>query len=174
MKKQTRKNKALILIDMQDFFLKKFVPSIKKNLIHNQTILIDKCIKNKIPIIVLEYKCRGIFRGETIPQLKKKVKPMLKEIIIKESNSGFTDTKLDTILKDLKVKEVILAGINANGCIQDTAIGALHRGYKVTTSFGVIANLSRKDLDLSKRNKDWFMNNTTFFEDVENLVNHLK
>ena len=168
------KNKALVLIDMQDFFLKNFVPSVKKKLIHNQTVLIDLCVKNNIPIIVLEYKCRGIFRGETILQLKKKIKPILKEVIIKESNSGFTDTNLNTVLKDLKTKEVILAGINANGCIQDTAIGALYRGYKVTTSLGVIANLSRKDLDLSKRNKNWFMDNTNFFETVEDLINYLK
>jgi nicotinamidase-related amidase len=173
MSEKRRKNKALILIDMQDFFLKKFVPSIRKNLIQNHSVLIDLCIKKDIPIIVLEYKCRGNLKGETISQLKKKIKDVLKKVIIKENNSGFTKTKLDMVLKDLKIDEVILAGINANGCIQDTAIGALHRGYDVTTSLGIMASSSRKDLDLSKKNKDWFVNNTTFFKDFKNLTKYL-
>ena len=173
MSEKRRKNKALIIIDMQDFFLKKFVSNIKESLVLNQSILIDLCVKKNIPIIILEYKCKGILRGETIPQLKKKTKYALKEVVVKENNSGFTNTRLDMILKDLKINEVILAGINANGCIQDTAIGALHRGYKVTTSLGVMASSSRKDLDLSKKNKDWFIDNTIFFENLKDLIKYL-
>jgi nicotinamidase-related amidase len=173
MSEKRRKNKALIIIDMQDFFLKKFVSNIKKSLVRNQGVLIDLCVKKNIPIIILEYKCKGILRGKTISQLKKKTKYALKEVIIKENNSGFTNTRLDIVLKDLKINEVILAGINANGCIQDTAIGALHRKYKVITSLGVMASSSRKDLDLSKKNKDWFIDNTIFFENLKDLIKYL-
>ena len=173
MSEKRRKNKALIIIDMQDFFLKKFVSNIKKSLVRNQGVLIDLCVKKNIPIIILEYKCKGILRGKTISQLKKKTKYALKEVIIKENNSGFTNTRLDIVLKDLKINEVILAGINSNGCIQDTAIGALHRKYKVITSLGVMASSSRKDLDLSKKNKDWFIDNTIFFENLKDLIKYL-
>ncbi len=164
---------AVILVDMQDFFLKNFLPSIKKNLIENQLRVIDICVKKKIPFIILEYKCRGVFRGSLIQDLDKKIQNVHKEVVVKEHNSGFTKTKLDSILKQLRVKKLLIMGVNANGCVQDTAIGAFGRGFKVVTSCGVMGSASRSDLDLSKRNKDWYVCNTIFKKDTDDLINYL-
>ncbi len=166
-------NLAVVLIDMQDFFLKHFKPEIVKTLVINQSKVIDLCIKNKVPIIVLEYKCKGVFRGETIIELRRKIKNVSETlIVIKESNGGFTNTDLDKILKNIKCKKILLMGINANGCVQDTAISALHKGYVVMTSKGIIASAHRNDMELSKRNEAWYKENTIFFEDTKDLINH--
>lgn len=164
---------VLIIVDMQDFFLQHFSPATKKELIENQLKIIDLCIKNNLPIVALEYKCRGVFRGETINVLKKRIAKAQSVTIIKERNSGFTQTNLEEVLKNLKVKNIILMGVNANGCVQDTAIGAIHRGYQVITSFGIMASASRKDMCLSKKNEDWFIKNTFYFENLESLLRSL-
>jgi nicotinamidase-related amidase len=169
----TQSDTAVILVDMQDFFLKNFLPSAKKTLIENQLRVIDICVKKKIPFIILEYKCRGVFRGSLIGGLDKKIQNAHKEVIVKEHNSGFTKTKLHSILKELRVKKLLIMGVNANGCVQDTAIGARSRGFKVVTSCGVIGSASRGDLGLSKRNKDWYVCNTIFKNDTDDLVNYL-
>jgi nicotinamidase-related amidase len=168
-----KKDIAVIIIDMQDFFLKNFPATISSDFIDNQKKVINLCLKKKMPFVLLEYKAGGILRGKTISKLEKIISDSSKEVIIKESNSGFTKTNLEEILKILKIKKILLMGLNANGCIQDTAIGATHRGYKVITSEGVIASSSRKDLTFSKRNKKWFEENTIFFESPESLINYI-
>jgi len=161
-----KKNTAVIIVDMQSFFLDNFTPKNRKLLIMNQIKTIKLCVKNKLPFFILEYRCRGIFRGELIQKLDKMIKNTQKEIIIKESNSGFTNTNLDLILNNLKIKQILIMGINANGCVQDTAIGAIRRGYRVITASGIIASSSRKDLELSVKNLKWYKKNTTFCEKV--------
>lgn len=162
-----------MLVDMQDFFLKKFKPEILDALIKNQLVLLDFCVKKKLPCIVVEYKAGGKFRGTTIKKLGSSIKGVNKETFIKEHNSAFTGTKLDKILKNLNTKEILLIGINANACVQDTAIGALQRGYKIITGHGIIACSSRKDLELSKRNKDWYLKNTKYFDDIKGILGYV-
>lgn len=168
------KDTIAIVTDMQRFFLKRFPLSVLNELINNQEKVIDFCIKNKIPFILLEYKTNHIIKGNTIERIESRVNKNLLEKIKKENNSGFVNTCLDTTLKKLNTKKIILLGVNANGCVQDTAISAIHRGYKVITSQGIIASTSRKDLSFSKNNRDWFKKNTIFLEDPDSLVKYLK
>ncbi len=172
--KHNLKNLAVIIVDMQDFFLKNFNTDIKRKLISNQIEIIDFCVKNKVPFIITEYKCRGIFRGKTINKIQSKLKEVKTQKIIKLHNSGFTKTNLDQILNDLKIKKLLIIGINANACVQDTTIGARHRGYKIFVSKGVMACSSRKDFELSKRNEKWFEKNTTLFKNVGELQKYLR
>ena len=159
-----------MIVDMQDFFLKNLPAKVKNILVDNQIKVIDAAVKEKLPFFVLEYKCRRMLRGPTISKIADRLKRADKKIIIKESNSGFTATGLDAMLASLGVKEIILVGINANGCVQDTAIAALHRGYAVTVAEGAVASCSRGNLSLSKKNKEWFKENTRFFGDAESLI----
>ena len=165
---------AVLLIDMQEFFLQHFDKHIRKELVDNQISVLNFCIKNKLPIIATEYKCRGIFRGHMITTLHKKLGKALAHIVVKESNSGFTKTELDQVLKDLKVKRLLIMGINANACVQDTTIGAISRGYKVLISKGIIASAGRKDLEISKRNMKWYKAHSNFFETPKELIIHLE
>ncbi len=154
-----KNNTAVIIVDMQDFFLKNFKSDIRNKLIANQIKVIDFYLKNKTPFVLLEYRCRGIFRGKVIKEIDQRIKGVNREYIVKENNSGFTNTKLDEILKKWGIRNIVLMGINANGCVQDTAIGAIHRGYKVLTSFDIIASSSRADFSLSPQNKKWYQKN---------------
>jgi nicotinamidase-related amidase len=95
-------NTALILIDMQEFFLRNLKQDVREKLIENQIEIIDFCIKNKIPVFITQYNCLGIFRGKTIPVLLNKIGGNLVRTIVKLNNSAFTKTELDSYLKELK------------------------------------------------------------------------
>jgi nicotinamidase-related amidase len=163
-------NLAVIIIDMQDFFLEKFTNEKRKVLIENQSRVIAFCMTRKIPIIFVEYQGRGT----TTAILQQAVKDVSDtEIVIKDSNGGFTNTNLDEILHNKNVKNIVLMGINASGCVQDTAIGALHRGYQVITSRGVVASSTKRDSDLNT-SKKWYSENGLFFEDTDGLIDYIE
>lgn len=52
--------------------------------------------------------------------------------IPKQFNSSFEDTDLETVLAQLGVSHLVLAGAATNWCIRATAYAALERGYDVT------------------------------------------
>lgn len=51
--------------------------------------------------------------------------------VLKPKHSGFYDTTLDTLLKDLKIRRVILTGMAGNICVLFTANDAYMRGFKL-------------------------------------------
>jgi len=163
--------KVLIIVDMQNAFLKNMSTKNKKSLISNQISIINSCIEKNIPVIELEYDCLGMKTGKTVSELHKLYTPL--QTIIKKNNGGFTNTTLDIFLKEINAKEVILIGVNANGCVQDTGMGAINRGYKVTTALGSIASVWRNDLELSRNNLSWYQNNTKLFLTTNELIEYL-
>ena len=162
---------AVILVDMQDFFLKRISPSTKKDLITNQSKIIKVCSSRHIPLIVLEYEGTG--RGKTISALQKELNRAMPIVIRKPHNSGFRDTDLASTLEELRVKKVVLMGINGSGCVQDTAMGALARGYAIATGRGVIATASKRDMNLAT-SKRWFLSNGEFFEEPSSLLAYIQ
>ena len=139
---------------MQNIFLKNMSQKNKYVLVQNQLSIVQACVDKNIPIIELEYDVIGMPKGKTVPQLHSQYRPL--RTIIKKDNGGFTNTPLGEILSKMDVKEIILIGINANSCVQDTAIGGLNRGYRIMTAIGTIANVWRSDLELSRSNRLWY------------------
>lgn len=161
---------GVVIVDMQDFFLKKFNQNKVNLLIKNQQKLLDFCIKNRIPVFVLEYEKRG----KTTRPLKlyfQKLKTV--EVIVKTHNSGFRGTNLEELLAKSKIKKIILAGINGSGCVQDTAIGALRRGFKIITSGEIIASNTKRDSNLMTSRK-WYSKNGIFCERITDLSEYIK
>lgn len=161
---------VLIVVDMQDFFLRNVNLSVKKELFQNQVKVLSLCNKKQIPVIFLEYAFGGISRGNVTMALKRSVDKRLVNVIVKKSNSGFTNPELDKLLSRLAIKKIILMGVNANGCVQDTAIGAIKRNYKVITARGIIANSYSSEINLSDKNRKWYENNTNYQGSVEELI----
>lgn len=151
---------------MQDFFLEKFSDERRASLIAEQKKVIDFCVKNTIPIIVLEYATRG----ETTKELNDVLKKSFHATVIKkENNSGFRDTNLDDLLKNLKINKLLLMGINGTGCVQDTAIGALKRGYSIFTGKTVIASSTKNDAN-HKVSEKWYSKHGPFLEATDEIL----
>ena len=155
--KLEKEKSALLVIDMQDEFVKpgwastwipeatRQVPRIKK--------MIEKCRENSIPVIYTvfsnthSYFDRPRFGNEMPIQYQnlgsnpewfrngdiwEELKPQKDEIVIhKPSYGAFYDTPLETILKHMGKDTIIISGTLTNCCCGTTARQGYERGYKV-------------------------------------------
>jgi len=131
----TRDELVVILIDMQQLFVKKIKKKNRKRIIENQVFIIRWCVRENIPIVVLEYKGWG----KTIDVLTEELKKVRDiRIVSKSYENGFYNTELAYILNEKNVKNLFLMGINASACVRRTANGAIKEGFNIITSNDVI------------------------------------
>ena len=75
--------------------------------------------------------------------------------ILKPRHSAFYETPLDLLLRQLRCKKLILAGLAADSCVLATAMDAYLRGYAVWAPVDCVASESEpvrdQALDLMKR-----------------------
>jgi len=147
---------AVLVIDMLEEFVKgrlkapaaeKIVPKISRLLEHARS-------KN-IPVIYLadshykgvdfELKLWGdhAIKGSPESKIIDELKPRDGDYVIyKRRYDGFMFTDLDMLLRELGVDTVILTGIHTHICVQNTALGAFYRGYKVIVPRDCVAAFS--------------------------------
>lgn len=149
---------ALIIIDMLEEFVhgrlkspdaEKIVPSIKR--------LIGIARQNNVPVIYVadrhfpvdhELKIWGkhALMGSEGSEIIKELAPSGKDYVLyKRSYSGFRDTGLDMLLRDLGVDTVILTGIHTHICVLHTAGDAFYHGYNIYVVKDAVAAFSRDD-----------------------------
>ncbi|HEX55247.1 MAG: cysteine hydrolase [Candidatus Altiarchaeales archaeon] len=134
---------ALLVIDMlNDFLYGKLRCERCQRIIPNVRKLIQYSRENGIPVIYVcdshikndsefekwpEHAVQGTKGSEIIPELK----PREEDFIIKKRRySAFFQTGLDSLLRELKIGEIIICGILTDICVQHTAADAFYRGYK--------------------------------------------
>lgn len=133
---------ALLVIDMQNYFLQ-IVQPVLKNLLR----VVQSCRQKKVPTIFTQHghtdplSDGGILRewwGEVIlhgtddwkfiPEIK--IEP--KDIVLpKKRYSAFFETELDLILRSKGIQNLIISGVMTNLCCETTARDAFMRDYKV-------------------------------------------
>lgn len=134
---QLENNLAVVIVDMQEPFLAGINRASRKAIIRNQLALIGFCADHDIPVAVLEYHGDK----ETIKPLLKKLSAVRRSIVIaKSGDNGFTATNLGKQLREWEVDTVLLAGVNASCCVQETAQGALEAGYRILTAKDLMAD----------------------------------
>ncbi len=153
--------KALIVVDMQNGFLKQDGFMVKAGLNIDQCMaaiepnqrVIAACREAKIPVIFTRYSLRSDYKdagllGEIYPALKEsqamvvgtrdweiadELKPMPGDIILdKQRYSSFYNTNLEVILRGLGVTMVVVTGVTTNICVELTVRDAFFRDFKVT------------------------------------------
>lgn len=103
-----------------DIAHKKNIPVIYVNCAHKKT---DPCVR-----IVGQHAMKGTKGAQVIDELK----PTKKDYVVEKiSYDGFFKTKLERLLKKLKVKEIYLTGTQTDCCIRETGISGAYRGFKV-------------------------------------------
>ncbi|HLC81968.1 MAG TPA: isochorismatase family cysteine hydrolase [Candidatus Nanoarchaeia archaeon] len=130
-------NLGILLIDMQDDFLQEISEAEKAREIPRIIKVLNYAGNRRIPIVILEYDGNG----QTIDVLRREIISLRTDVryIVKSSDDGFYQTSLADHLKQLQVKDLILMGINATGCVKTTGAGALNHGFSIITSRDVIA-----------------------------------
>jgi len=142
-------NSALLIIDMQEFFLNEqshaFVPS-AKTIVPNINSLIKKYRKQEYPIIFTFYALEsdespgimGRWWGDvlrvtnSLSRIHSSLNLENNDIIIRKSRySAFIETNLEEILKENKVSTLVITGIMTHLCCESTAREAFMRDYEV-------------------------------------------
>ena len=159
-------NIAVMLVDMQEDFVKHLRRGEADRIIPNQLAILKRCRELSIPVVVLELRVKEF--GKTIKILMDEIsKNPSKWVIEKDFDDGFYLTNLDSSLKYLNIKKIFIMGINADFCVRDTARTAIKLGYKIVTSGHVIAGQP----DHSKNNSIiWFANNGSCVSNIARFV----
>ena len=146
-------NTALLVVDMlADFFIpKEKLPGIigADTLIANNRTVVLKAREVKIPVVFVNdsfqrteipidrhFKLGGphAIEGTEEALVVKELEydPDKDFIVRKKLYDGFYNTRLDSILRELGIKNCIITGCWTHACVQHTVMGAWCRGYDVT------------------------------------------
>ena len=149
---------ALIVIDMlNDFVTGELKTERAKRIIPNIRRLIQAARDAGIPVIYSndahlpvdselkkwgEHAMKGTRGAEVIPQLKAGKSDYVLE---KRTYSGFFETGLDLVLREIDVDTIILTGLHANICVRHTAADGFFRGYKIVVPKDATEALSEQE-----------------------------
>ena len=112
---------ALLVLDIQNSNCNnERRPRCVKTLYNVQTIL-ERARERDMPVIFT------LTSAASKADMRREVLPKKGEPVIKAGVDKFFETELETILKDKKIKAVIIVGTSANGAVLSTAIGAAVR-----------------------------------------------
>jgi isochorismate hydrolase len=163
-------NFAVLLIDMQKYFLEDVRNGEKEKLIESQIKLSNQCKEKDIPLVVLEFVEKEFDERETatiycLNEFLQKVPRYVN--LKKQTQDGFTNSRLEMQLREWNVNNLCLTGIYANACVMQTAFGALDRGFKIHTSKDLIAD--PKFIDRTK-SEEWYSENGSLYKTHEELI----
>ncbi len=141
---------ALLVIDMQRFFLEPNSPTFICGglaILPNIKRLIDFFRENGRPVIytchvhhpegidagIMGWWWQGIcVEGTEEAKVYTDIEPLSEEkIIYKHRYSAFYNTDLETILRCLKIEDLVIAGIMTNMCCESTTRDAYFRDYRI-------------------------------------------
>jgi len=122
---------AVLVIDMVNG-MEKWVPKPRiKKILPNVKNLLKKARKGKVPVIFAVHTPLG--KKGTI--IYSDIAAEKNERILKKNElSCFFNTSLDKILKKMKAKQLVIAGISTHWCVMATAMDASYRKYKIVVA----------------------------------------
>ena len=149
---------ALIIIDMlNDFVIGKLKNERAKHIIPNIKRLTQAARDANVPVIYCndahlpadqelkkwgEHAMKGTEGAEVILQLEPGKGDYVFE---KRTYSGFFETELDLLLREMGVDTIILTGLDTNICVRHTAADGFFRGYKIVVPEDATEALSEKE-----------------------------
>jgi len=155
-----------LIIDMQPDFLRSIEDSERAKLISSHLKMAKFLVANNIPTVVLEYWDEGSTEREIRDEIDKLPKH---KYITKYDDDGFTQRSLHETLRDWKIKDLIIMGINASFCVKDTAQSAIRKGYSIYTARQLLANQSYEQSFFNDDVPLWFESNGVYSSDFRDL-----
>lgn len=128
-----------------------------EDIVINIRNLIDHAHSYRVPVIHLidnhlptdhELKIWGphAIKGSPEARIIDELAPTENDLVLfKRSYSGFRDTGLDVLLRDLGVKTLLLTGIHTHICVLHTAWDAFYYGYDIYVVKDAVAAFSDED-----------------------------
>lgn len=152
-------NAAILVVDMlNDFVTGALACDRGKAIVPATARLLDAAREANIPVIFCndahiagidrelelwgDHAIAGTKGAEVIPELKLSKKDY---VVPKRRYSGFFQTDLDILLKELGVKRVIMTGLHAHMCVRHTSADAYCLGYDVMVAKEATDSFTEED-----------------------------
>jgi len=183
------KNSALLVIDMQRFFLEEsshaYLP-MARQIIPNVQRLIESYRNLKLPIIFTRHALKqgenpGIMRRWWRDVIKDKnqmsqiidvLKPLKNEMVLRKTRySAFFETDLEKVLQRQKIKRVVITGVLTHLCCETTAREAFMRDFEV---FFIVDATATENLDLHIASLKTLSNGFAIPVTTQNILKELK
>ncbi len=135
-----KENTVAILVDIQE----KLLPAMhnKEELLENTAKLLKGLNILKIPVIISRQYTKGL--GDTVRELRE-LRSEESQDFDKITFSCYGDINMKNYLDSLNISNIILFGIEAHICLQQTAIDCMAAGYQAIAVIDCIS--SRKESD---------------------------
>lgn len=123
-----RPGTALLVIDVQNGVVAQAHE--RDAVVANIATLVDKARREQVPVVWVQHSSDELRKGsdswQYVPELPRADTEPLVE---KEYGDSFEDTTLESVLADLKVGRLVVAGAQTDACVRATLHGAFTRGY---------------------------------------------
>jgi nicotinamidase-related amidase len=125
---ENRPNTALIVVDVQNGVVAGAHE--RDTIVANIGCLVDKAREADVPVVWVQHNDDGLVQGNEAWQIVPELSPDESEPVVqKRYGDSFEDTALESLLSDLGVGRLVVAGAQTDMCIRSTLHGALARGY---------------------------------------------
>lgn len=126
-----RPKTALLVVDVQNCVVGG-TPR-RDEVVANVGTLVDKARQQQVPVVWVQHNSEEIVRGTDEWRIVPELAPGSDEPLIeKQYGDSFEDTPLESVLADLGVGRLVVAGAQSDACIRSTLHGAFVRGYDTT------------------------------------------
>jgi nicotinamidase-related amidase len=128
---ENRPNSALLVVDVQNCVVEGAHE--RDPVVANVDKLVDQARREQVPVVWVQHSDDEIIRGSDGWRIVPELTPGDSEPLVdKNYGDSFEDTVLETVLSNLGVGRLVVAGAETDACIRSTLHGALVRGYDVT------------------------------------------
>jgi len=126
-----RPKTALLVVDVQNCVVGG-TPR-RDEVVANVGTLVDQARQQQVPVVWVQHNSEEIVRGTDEWRIVPELAPGSDEPLIeKQYGDSFEDTPLESVLADLGVGRLVVAGAQSDACIRSTLHGAFVRGYDTT------------------------------------------
>lgn len=137
---------ALLVVDVQE----RLVPAIAdhRRVVFNTRRLIDGAKILGIPVVATEQYPKGL--GPTVPELAERLGPIPDKLTFSCCGCPEVFQKL----RDEGIHKILVAGIEAHVCVQQTVLDLLGEGWRVYLAVDAVGSRSPIDRDTALRRMD--------------------
>lgn len=126
-----RPNTAVLIVDLQNSVVDG-TPR-RDEVVANVGALVDRARVAHVPVIWVQHSSDEIVTGSDGWRIVPEVAPGANEpLVAKRYGDSFEDTDLESVLADLGVGRLVVAGAQSDACVRSTLHGAFVRGYDTT------------------------------------------
>src|SRR4051812_11296915 len=120
---ENRPNTALVVIDVQNGVVEGAHE--RDAVVANVANLVGQARQKGVPVVWVQHSSEGLPEGSDKWQLVPELSPDDAEPLVhKRYADSFEDTRLETVLSDLRVGRLVIAGAQTDECIRSTLHGA--------------------------------------------------